>query len=241
MRDFPIIVTRAEPGAEETYQRLKTRDLNAIKSPVLQLIPDASVQIPEPETLSGLIFTSANGVRTYTARDVTNALPVWCVGPATAAAARDAGIEKVFESAGNALDLAAFITERSEPSGKPLLHVANNAAKGDLKRALAANGYSVDFCPLYAMKPATILTQEARTALLDEKACVVLIHSAKGADAFAHLARETSGRNLIAVAISEPASRPLRALRPRDVFIAESPNEDGLFAAFETALATLSA
>lgn len=241
MRDIPIIVTRAEPGAEETYQRLKTRNLNAIKSPVLELALNNSVPVTAAETLSGLIFTSANGVRTFAARSQSRSLPAWCVGPATAAAARRVGFEEIHESAGNALDLAAFIQDRAPPSEKTLLHVANSAAKGDLKRALEAAGYNVAFCPLYTMHPSETLSNNSNIALTSSATTIVLIHSAKGAEAFSRLAGLPEYRSIVAVTISEPAARALAPLSLADVFIADEPNEDGLFAALETALATLSA
>ena len=241
MRATPIIITRAEPGAEETHQRLRELGLNAIKSPVLRLAPDKSVPIPPTETLSGLIFTSANGVRTFAARAEVRSLPAWCVGPATATAARDAGFGKVYESAGNAVDLAAFIQDRTPPSDKALLHVANSAAKGDLKRALVAGGYNVKFCPLYAMQPAHALSTEAQEAISQRRQSIVLIHSAKGAEAFARLVQGDSAGHLTAIAISKTASQPLNTLPIERVFIAEAPHEDGLIAALETALATLSA
>lgn len=241
MRDIPIIVTRAEPGAEETYQRLKTRNLNAIKSPVLELVLNNSITVPAPETLSGLIFTSANGVRTFSARSQSRGLPAWCVGPATAAAARRAGFEDIYESAGNALDLAAFIQDRASPSEKAFLHVANSAAKGDLKRALEGAGYRVAFCPLYEMRPAKSLSTDAHEALSKRDMTIVLIHSAKGAEAYARLAKSSEPHSILAVTISESASRPLKSMSLSGLFIADVPNEDGLFAALGTALATLSA
>ncbi|MEL6860846.1 MAG: uroporphyrinogen-III synthase [Pseudomonadota bacterium] len=238
---LPIIVTRAEPGASETAARLHAMGAQVLVSPVLSVQTDPSVELPDLSTVSGLVFTSANGVRALAERNADRTPTAWCVGPATAAAAREAGFAQVFESAGNAVDLANYITAHTAPNPKPLLHVANAAAKGDLKATLEGLGFTVTFAPLYAMQPATALAPDALSALQSERACIVLIHSAKGAERFAKLAQTVSVQNTIAVAISEAALAPLAALPLSAQFTATAPNEDGLFTALTVAIATLSA
>mgnify|MGYP001791446580 FL=1 len=109
---IPILVTRAEPGASETVGRLRDEGFTAIKTPVMHVMPDAAVTLPDLSDVSGLVFTSANGVRAFVDRSDERAKTAWCVGPATASAARYAGFLNVQESVGDARDLAAFIAER---------------------------------------------------------------------------------------------------------------------------------
>lgn len=239
--NLPVIITRAEPGTHETAARLIAIEQTPIPAPVLCIQPNASVEIPANTGLSGLVFTSANGVRCYIARSNNLNIPAWCVGPATAKAARDAGFETVHESAGNAVDLAHHIARHSKPADKPLLHVANDAAKGDLKRQLEQFGFKVQFCPLYRMRQADGLPDAAIEALVGDKPALVLIHSAKGAEAFVSLVKDLALKQLVGVAISEQAAQPLAAIRLSAVQIANAPNEDGLFDAINTAIATLSA
>ena len=241
LADIPIIVTRAEPGATETVERLKARGLTPVLAPMLCLVELPECQMPEPAELSGVVFTSANGVRTYAARRSDRHLPVWCVGPATAQAARDKGFETVHESAGNAVDLAHFIARRSPPPKNPLLHVANAAATGVLKETLDANEYQSVFAPIYEMRPARSLPEPVARLIDQNEVCIILVHSEKGAAAFAPLTNTSIISNGIAVAISARASQPLERLNLGAIYTADAPNEDGLFAALESALATLSA
>lgn len=242
---IPVLITRAEPGASETAHRVETLGLRALKSPVLAIQPRPDEAIPDLQSLSGLVFTSANGVRAFTDRSDDRSLAAWCVGPATASAARDAGFETVHESAGNAVDLAEYIGRNSAtsraPTSAPLLHVANHAAKGDLKRILEACGFRVVFVPLYEMRVAQSLSSEATRALAARDRIIVLIHSAKGAEAFVQLYAEKPVPGLTIVAISETAAQPVRALSPEAVHLASAPNEDGLFDALASVIATLSA
>lgn len=239
--DIPVIITRAEPGALETAKRLEQMGLPAIVSPVLIMQARAQVALPTVETLSGLVFTSANGVRVYADVREDRTLPAWCVGPATATAARDADFENVHQSAGNAVDLADFIARNSSPGPLPLLHVANGAAKGDLKRALSDHGFETIFAPLYDMRPAERLSDPTVAALSAQKPSIVLIHSAKGARRFAELCPLGAREHIAVAAISDYAAGPLKGLDFKQVQIASSPNEDGLFEALEAVLATLSA
>ena len=239
--DIPIIVTRAEPGASETVERLKARGLTAILAPMLSLVELPDSDMPDPSDLSGVVFTSANGVRTYTARRSDRHLPAWCVGPATAQAARHEGFETVYESAGNAVDLAHFIVANTSPSERPLLHVANSAATGTLRETLKSQGYRTIFAALYEMRPAISLPEEVAKLLTQKARTIILLHSEKGASAFAALTKARELANCIGVAISERASTPLERSNLSAIYTADTPNEDGLFAALEIALATLSA
>lgn len=237
LADTPFLVTRAEPGASETAARLREMQLSPVLAPMLTLEVRDAGNMPPANTLSGLVFTSANGVRTYAAQRADRALSTWCVGPATAAAARAAGFAQIHQSSGNAADLAAFIQAHRRPDSRPLLHVANAAAAGGLKRALEAAGIAVTFAPLYDMKAADKFPDPVQALLTGAKPGVVLIHSAKGAAAFAALVGAYDLSAWRAVVISAPAAAPLTGLKMQDIAIAPHPDEDGLFAA----LATLSA
>ena len=239
--DIPIIVTRAEPGASETVQRLQALGCRALHAPALTLSEKTDTRLPPENKISGLVFTSANGVRAYANRRNDREAAAWCVGPATAEAAKLAGFSNIHESAGNAVDLAHFIAAERAPSNALLLHVANVAAAGNLKRELERQGFSVAFAPLYEMRPATRLPDAVLDHIKQGLSAIVLTHSAKGAEAFASLVEDHPLKFAALVAISEPASAPLTKRAPGQTFIADAPNEDGLLRALKRALATLSA
>lgn len=239
--NIPILVTRAEPGARETAARLNAMGLNGVLTPMLELKTLPETALPDAQDLSGLVFTSANGVRTYAERETSRDQTGWCVGPATAEAAHAAGFDDVRESAGNAIDLAEFIMARTAPSPKPLLHVANVAAAGGLKSTLERSGYAVLFAPIYEMRPATDLSPSLQTIIEGQSPAILLVHSEKGAAAFAALISNKQLPHVTGVAISTRASAPLEPLGLSAIYEASTPNEDGLFDTLRTAIATLSA
>jgi len=224
-----VLVTRAEPGAFETQNRLLAAGYAPVLSPVLELTEKPDIRLPDPDTLSGLIFTSANGVRFFSRQNKVCRLPVWCVGPATAAAARQIGFEKVYQSSGNATQLADFILKSKQRDTRPLAHIANSAAAGKLAARLRQADQAVLFFPLYEARPVAALSAPARELLAGQTAAIILIHSAKAASHYARLAAQYCHKMHMAIAISEPAAAPLEPLGFRSIISADHPDEDNLF------------
>ncbi|MEM0985383.1 MAG: uroporphyrinogen-III synthase [Pseudomonadota bacterium] len=229
-----VIVTRAQPGCAETAVGLAALSYRPIQSPVLVL---ASVSPPPDLPLSGLqglVFTSANGVRAYAEQADMRDLKAWCVGPATVAAAERAGFQNAVSADGDASDLARMITAHADPREGALLHVANTAAAGALVQTLKSAGFVAHFAGLYSPNAATTLSEEAEETLRRGVVSAVLIHSAKGAEAFASLASGAVREGLemaAAVSVSERAAAPVAHLPWRRRVTAHAPNETALLAA----------
>ncbi|ABI78663.1 uroporphyrinogen-III synthase [Hyphomonas neptunium ATCC 15444] len=236
--NLAVIVTRTQPGADETAARLTALGYHAILSPMLSIL-ETGLAPAALEGVRDIIFTSANGVRAFgSARLPASGFTAWCVGPSTATAAREAGFDQVVEGDGDASDLARLIlTARAELSG-PLLHIANDAAAGHLVASLKAAGLDARFAAAYQTVAAPSLSAGALAALAEGPA-ILLIHSAKGAEALVQ-----SGAALdraAAIAISAPAAVPLEKTPLAGLWIAARPNEDALMAALEEAATSLRA
>ncbi|KCZ91598.1 uroporphyrinogen-III synthase [Hyphomonas johnsonii] len=233
---LPVIVTRAEPGAAETAARLAALGYAPIVSPalVVESLPDAPLDM---DGIDHLIFTSANGVRAFLARRAVGAETVWCVGDATAAAARQGGGKDVREGDGNAIALARLIIAAPEARTGGLLHVANDTPAGDLVAQLKAAGLDARFAALYRTVPVPALSAAATAALASGPAAV-LVHSAKGAAAF-RAAVAAAGLDLsgaVIAAISNAAAGPLAGCGAKAIIAAAHPSEAALMAALERGL-----
>jgi len=225
-----VIVTRTLPGARDTADHLARLGYTPLVSPMLTIVETGL----DPDALIGIrhiVFTSANGVRPLSAA----ALTAWCVGPSTAEAARKAGFESVIEGDGNAEDLARLILA-ARPEG-PLLHIANEAAAGDLVAALKAGGLDARFTAPYRTDPAAALAPEAGIALASGTPVIVLLHSAKAATALGPLRPNLTHAAL--VAISAAAAAPMKEGAGLGTWIAERPNEDSLMEALGLAARAL--
>lgn len=230
-----VLITRAEPGASETAARLEAMFYLPLVSPALDIVstgasPDAALY-----GAAGLIFTSANGVRFFAAASDRRDLTAWCVGPATSEAAVEAGFSDIRHADGDAGDLFDLIA--AAPDTGPLVHLANAHAAGDLAARLQSIGREVRFCALYDTVPASSLTPDAEAALAEGRVSAVLIHSAKGARAFAALAFHHDLSRTALVGLSQKALAPAATVEAGQRLVAERPNEDSLLAALHTALA----
>lgn len=229
-----ILVTRAEPGASETAMRVSALGLDPILSPALEIVATGHTPHSAIDGAAGLIFTSANGVRFFAEASLRRDLPTWCVGLATSEAAEEAGFADVRNADGDADTLFEVIA--AAPDAGPLVHVANAHAAGELAARLAGAGREVRFCPLYETVPAKALPPAAAAALKSGAVAAVLFHSARGAAAFAALAKDFDLSRTAFVAVSGKALAPALSLRPGRTAIADRPNEDRLLAALHTAL-----
>ena len=231
---LPVIVTRTLPGARDTAENLTRLGFAPVLSPMLS-ITETGLALGALEGIRHLIFTSANGVRAVRSAELPPDLTAWCVGPSTADAAREAGFATVIEGDGNAEDLARLILS-SHPDG-PLLHIANEAAAGELVAALKSGGLEARFSAPYRTDAARSLSAEAVAALAGQRPVILLLHSAKAASAVAASRPQLANAGL--VAISEAALAPLQNPANRGHWIASRPNEDSLMDALQRAAAAL--
>lgn len=234
----PVIITRAEPGQSETAERVAAEGLHVLAAPMLRLAR-TEAGLPGLERVQGLVFTSANGVRFFCDVSTRRDLTAWCVGPATLASAQAAGFAHCEHADGDAAALAALIVERAVPGAGELVHIANAAAVGELVARLEAAGFAARFAPLYEAIAAGGLPEEVSGTLRSGEPCAVLVHSAKGAEAFAALAGGFDFAPHCLVAISKAASGPLAGLGFGRTVIAPRPNETALLDALFKTCSTL--
>jgi uroporphyrinogen-III synthase len=163
------LIIRPQPDADRDVTLLQRYGVPALASPSMKRIHQAH-DLPELVDFSGIILTSRNAVEAITKLDKVNAdrsswakLPVFAVGSATAAAARDAGLSNIIRGTGGGAGLLApisrYFTENmgkqknGKPSNKnlPLLWPSAVEISFDMVAALAAHGVPVKRLPVYQM------------------------------------------------------------------------------------------
>jgi len=224
-----VWVTRAQPGAEATANRLAALGYRLIVAPVLEVRALGSARI-DLTGVDALAFTSANGVRTFVDLQPRRDLPVFCVGDATAATARSSGFSSVASSAGDVATLAKLVTA-ALPAGAVVVHPCAVETAGDLAGPLAAARISLTRLPVYETYAHDTLPSEAAEALDASTLATILIHSPKGAQAVAALLARIPAATLADVrvlAISQAALAPLRAMAFAEAVVAPSPDEASL-------------
>ena len=234
---LPVIVTRTQPGADETAGRLVAMGgIAPIVAPALEIRYFDLQPGWAPEPGECIIFTSANGVHAFENTGWPREALVVAVGPATAEAAKAAGFSDILNADGNSDDVVSLIKERFGTGGPKWVHYSNDAAAGQIVERLSVYGFSIRFVPLYGTVP---VDWEAVQPVLSEfRSGILLIHSAKAAEAVLEWIGNgrigASGFHLVAV--SERASAPLAGLGWRSVVNAVRPNENKLMEALQIAM-----
>ena len=210
-----IWITRTEPGAGRTAERLRGLGHTPLIAPVLEVRPvQAEIDLGG---VGALAFSSANGVQAFAALSPDRGLPVFAVGETTAQAAHVAGFRTVISANGDVDALARTIVAAEGRLAGAILHPGAKQAAGDLVGALKARGV--------AAKAVTVYETHALPVAIPKGAEGLLIHSPKAAAAVAG-ARIGA---LKAYCISRAAADPLVG-RALSVAVAAEPNETSLLA-----------
>jgi len=224
-----IVVTRAEPGASATAERLTALGHTALLAPMLTIAPIAvSAAL---DGFQAVVFTSSNGARAFATQTARRDLPVFCVGDATADAARAAGFSTIHSAGGDLVDLIALVAARADSAMGPMLHAAGADLAGDLAGALRTHGFAVEVRSYYKAVQSTSLPDVLDTALNESPPGLdaVLFHSARAAAAFVKQVKQRSALARIdAVCLSEPVADAARAAHWRSVTVAGQPQEEAL-------------
>lgn len=204
-----IWITRAEPAAGATAERVRGLGHEALVAPLLAVHDLEEVEI-DLSGVAALAFTSANGVRAFAARSGERAQKVFAVGGATAQAARQAGFGSVLSADGDVAALARGIAARKRELNGAVLHAGAAELAGDLTGALEALGVEARRLVLYETRPVAIPEAELGPLL---RADVVLLHSPRGAQALARVLRGHPAPQMRALGLSRAVLKPLSRVK----------------------------
>ncbi len=211
-----VWVTRAEPGAARTADRLAALGFEPVVAPLLEIRPLAPAV--DLDGVSALVFTSRNGVEAFAALSQERALPVFTVGDATAEAARALGFGAVRSADGALVDLATLLIAEAPRHGVVLVPGALEPA-GDLS-ALLAGQVRARVLPVYEAMETGVAAPPPFDA--------VLIHSARAARALRGLG-PFSGEQ--AIALSGAVADAVGGGTGLEIHIAAAPDETALLEA----------
>jgi uroporphyrinogen-III synthase len=202
-----IVVTRTEAQADELASRLEALGHEVVRCPLIRVEPLGDEPI-DAAAYDWLVVTSPNGAAEV-ARRGRNLPRLAAVGPGTAEALREHGLEPAFVPAESSQD--GLLREFPQPAGRVLFAAAEGA------RRTAIDGLGADFVPLY------------RTRLLDPdppEGDLVVLASGSAARAYARV-----GGTVPAVTIGPETSRVARVAGLTVAAEAGTHDLDGLVAA----------
>jgi uroporphyrinogen-III synthase len=161
-------------------------------------------------------------------------LPAFAVGDATATCAADAGFNHIRTADGDAVALAALVSQTLTPQGGPLFFPAGRGQGGELAMALRQKGFRVLRRAVYEAVSIASLPVAAETHLRHRDVRTAMFFSAETARHFVRLIRAAKLDEVLsdveAVSISERSTVALRELPWRRISVASKPNQDAMLA-----------
>jgi uroporphyrinogen-III synthase len=233
-----VLVTRPHPDNEATAASLRARGFEALLAPMLRF--EALAFQDDSDTRYGaVIVTSANALRGFAKQPAGQRLlklPLFAVGEHTAAAARDAGFDKVISANGDATALReavlAAVKARQLKKASPLLYLAGADLARDLAGDLGERGFTVVTQTTYRMIPVTSLPREVADGFAAHQIKAVLHYSRRSARAFLEAARaagvEISALAVAQCCISDAVASIVRDAGATQVLTARTPDENAV-------------
>ncbi|HEV2677822.1 MAG TPA: uroporphyrinogen-III synthase [Aliidongia sp.] len=224
-----LLVTRPALDAGPLADLLTAAGHSVLLDPLLTIrFRDGAA--PDLDGITGLLFTSGNGVRAFAAVSDRRDIAAFAVGDRTAAVAGEQGFARIESADGDVAALAALVAKYRRPDEGVLLHVTGSEVAGDLAQRLEQAGFTVRRATLYAAEPAKELAPETRAALTAGTVDGVLLFSPRTARQFAALMRLSAlgAEALVAWCLSPAVADALGDLKLAQIHVADEPTQAAL-------------
>lgn len=235
-----LLITRPEPGASATAERLRALGFNVFAEPLTKIVPldfDEDLlclEAAKPGTL--IAITSANAIRALPVRaiDAIKQLRVFTVGKQTAQTARHHGFSDVTEGGGDANELAAGIL-KTGPTNLRVIYLAGVTRRPEFEAALFASNAEVHVHETYGTQIVSHLTHKLQSLLCQPSQIAPLVYSQQSSIALKTFLQQLNGNEIIdfaaLFAISQQAFEPLAKAVNSPIIIAERPDEEAMVTA----------
>jgi len=233
-----VLITRPEAEGQALKAEVERLGVRATLAPLISVLPN-TIPASAVANAEALIATSRNALKALAASpaafEAARSLPLYVVGPGTAALARTLGFTDIIEGPGTALGLMPLLSARGRGAGRPLVHLTGDVLAFDLKAALAAEEINIVSIPAYASVAATELPPTVAAGLATRDIDAVILMSPRTARTWASLvaalvpAPDLS--DLIHICLSETVEEGLAALgNAKMTLVARKPNQEEVLA-----------
>lgn len=209
-----VLITRPEGRNEETAVTLASAGHDVVIAPLMKIVPVA-YDAPDPKNLQALVLTSGHAASKIDAK-LYKDLPVFCIGNATATAAREYGFRAKNAGAGDAESLAEALSTILDLEGKAIFYPCASDLAVPLDSLLATKGFKVEQRVVYSANPVSEVPANLAKALKEKKLDAAMFFSPRSAKVFADLVKEAGlsewCKDVIAVVISRRTIPSLEGL-----------------------------
>lgn len=230
-----VLITRPADDAAPLINWVGAHGHEAVTVPLLQMRFFATAPAGLAAQLAAcraVLVTSANGIRALARLTTRRDVPVFAVGPGSAAQARQLGYAQVESAGGDVAALAGLVRAHLPAGPAPLLHPAGTERAGDLAALLGADGYFVQRAVLYEAETARSLPDAVVSDLCTKGFGVATFFSPRTAATFVRLAKMHDLDAICvqagAVVLSAAVAEVLAGLSWRFVQVAAQPDQTAL-------------
>ena len=189
----PLIwLTRPQADSEALAAQLADREVQTLVAPVMRIVPLYTPPLrakpgDEGAVPNALLLTSRHAAYMLATLPAKwRSLPVFCVGSATAQAARSAGFSNIVVGEGDVLELLPRMVPQLKP-GAQLLYLAGEETRIDVAALLAVQHIHVEKRVVYRAEAETVLTPAALEALAKGTVTAAVFFSPRSATLTAEL------------------------------------------------------
>ena len=231
-----ILITRPIDVCCDFAEKIKHQGFDAVLAPMLHTHPQENVVYLERQAEEAYVFTSPRAVKYFAdiGARINKKLPVFCAGPKTEEAARNAGFTDIYTGAGGSFELAETITD-AFPEGAVLLHPCGEHIEDDFHETLKERGFTVARLTVYTMEPVEKFPDDAVCEIRTDDVLAVVFFSKRTAENFNALVVKQDLKDhlktMTAVCISKQVAGALHTDDWADIITSDRMTEDGVLQA----------
>lgn len=234
-----VLVTRPQPGADRTADRLRVLGYQPVVLPLTQTVPLAhAVSAVVPDLV---LATSPQAFRHLepVVAAALSAIPLRVTGKATAQSARLAGFAEVTECGGDVSGLIAGL--RALPLGAlRILYLAGRVRRPELDLFLKEKGASLVVTEVYDTVSVSHSTEKLQSLFAGGAISAVLLTSVRCVHLLADIVKEENAdqalENTALICLSPRIAEAAQTLFPNSIRTAAAPTEDALLSCLQAAL-----
>jgi len=244
-----LIVTRPQADSDRLKSRLQANGHTASVVPLLMVRADDDAAIPD-NPWQAVAVTSANALTALAGIGIPEKLktvPMFAVGPASAKLAGELGFAQVRQAKGDMVALQDLMKQDLKPEAGPILYLTGKVRSGDLAGDLQSHGFRVERIELYEAVAATRFPPHAGKTIRSGNADAVVLYSARTADIWLKLVRQSKlqaeAAKLTHLCLSQAVAEKISSGLGRNVSIvvSDNPDDDSMLEAVEKTAANQSA
>ena len=217
-----ILITRPEPGATRTANRLRAMHFSPF---ILPLSKTYSLQVNESRLICDVVIATSEAVFLHSEKNLLNKLcekVLYCVGTRTAEAAQMAGFKNIAYIARDIFDLVQSLDCAANTR---LLYLAGRIRRPDLENMLETKFPNINILEVYDTKP--IILNEQQKAQIPDKIEAVMLYSAMAATGLTQIEQYMNESTVLLCLSTRIANAIPKAILSVPV-IAYEPNEEAM-------------